>query len=96
MCEFCQKLDFENVNFSIDSGFLPQCAVSPVLRAGVFSKQIVFVMLSWQLYTQLFREMENENAAEYVCIDYDNKVISDDNDFEPETHCKNFKFSCFW
>ena len=49
-------------------------------------------MLSWQLYTQLFREMENENAAEYVCIDYDNKVVSDDNDFEPETHCKNLIF----
>ena len=45
-------------------------------------------MLSWQLYTQLFREMQNENA-EYVCIDYDNKV-QDDNDFEPETYCKNF------
>ena len=54
-------------------------------------------MLSWQLYIQLFREMQNENA-EYVCIDYDNKV-QDDNDFEPETHCKNiqgFPTSCYF
>ena len=57
--------------------------------AGVFHRlSFLRQMLSWQLYTQLFREMQNENA-EYVCIDYDNKV-QDDNDFEPETYCKNF------
>ena len=58
-----------------------------LFRLSFTSNLLMNLMLSWQLYTQLFREMENENA-EYVCIDYDNKVASD-NDFEPETHCKN-------
>ena len=53
-CEFCQKWDFQNVNFWIDCGFLPQCGV-----LGIFHVMEYFWDYQYVIFTSFWRTFKN-------------------------------------